>query len=62
MLFRRENILVYRYDAEELWVQPWGPNAFRVRSTKSSMMPTENWALLPARPVEPEIHISKDSA
>ncbi|KAJ4178204.1 hypothetical protein NW767_014917 [Fusarium falciforme] len=62
MLLRQENTLVFRYDAEELWVQPWGPNAFRVRSTKSSMMPTENWALLPAQPVEPEIHISDDAA
>ncbi|EEU42880.1 uncharacterized protein NECHADRAFT_84195 [Fusarium vanettenii 77-13-4] len=62
MLFRQENILVFKYDAEELWVQPWGPNAFRVRSTKSSMMPTEDWALLPAQPIEPEIHISNDSA
>ena len=62
MLLRQENTLVFRYDAEELWVQPWGPNAFRVRSTKSSRMPTENWALLPAQPVEPEIHISDDAA
>ncbi|RSL48790.1 hypothetical protein CEP53_009413 [Fusarium sp. AF-6] len=62
MLFRRENTLVFKYDAEELWVQPWGPNAFRVRSTKSSMMPTEDWALLPAQPVSPEIHISDDGA
>ncbi|KAH7247837.1 glycosyl hydrolases family 31-domain-containing protein [Fusarium solani] len=62
MLLRQENTLVFRYDAEELRVQPWGPNAFRVRSTKSSMMPTENWALLPAQPIEPEIHISDDGA
>ncbi|KAI8715894.1 hypothetical protein NCS52_01098300 [Fusarium sp. LHS14.1] len=62
MLFRQENILVFKYDAEELWIQPWGPNAFGVQSTKSSMMPTEDWALLPAQPVEPEIQVSDDAA
>lgn len=42
--------LVYTYDSEQLWIEPWGTNALRVRATKQSAMPTENWALLdPAR-------------
>src|SRR6187402_3748179 len=45
MLLERDNRLVFRYDAEELWVQPWGDNALRVRATKQRAMPEENWAL-----------------
>ncbi len=37
--------LVYAYDAEQLWIEPWGPNAIRVRSTKQAEMPSEDWAL-----------------
>ncbi len=39
------NSLKYHYDAEELWIEPWSENSFRVRATKLSKMPDENWAL-----------------
>lgn len=45
MLSHKDNRLVFRFDAEQLWIEPWGPNALRVRATKTSTMPTENWAL-----------------
>ena len=45
MLQQRDNKLVFRYDAEEVWIEPWGDNAFRVRATKTASMPAENWAL-----------------
>lgn len=45
MLYDEDGRLVYRYDAEELWVEPWGPNAFRVRCTQLNKMPSEDWAL-----------------
>lgn len=45
MLESRDRRLVFRYDAEELWVEPWGPNALRVRATKEARMPPEDWAL-----------------
>lgn len=49
--FRKEgNKLVFRYDAEKLWIEPWGKNSFRVRSTKMAEMPLEDWAL--SEPVE----------
>ena len=33
--FRREgNSLKFHYDAEELWIEPWGDNSLRVRATK----------------------------
>ncbi|KAI0205491.1 alpha-xylosidase [Astrocystis sublimbata] len=47
MLYQEQDRLVYRYDSERLWIQPWGPNAFRVRATKMSTMPKEDWALQP---------------
>lgn len=37
--------LVFRYDSEQLWVEPWGPNALRVRATKTAVMPASSWAL-----------------
>lgn len=39
------NRLVYHYDAEKLWIEPWGENSFRVRATKQAEMPKEDWAL-----------------
>ena len=56
MLYQEGNRLVYRYENEQLWIEPWGPNAFRVRATKAATMPSESWALdqQPA-PVTPTI-------
>lgn len=45
MLFSSEDRLVFRYEAEQLWIEPWGENALRVRATKCASMPTEDWAL-----------------
>lgn len=45
MLDIRDNKLIYHYDAEEVWIEPWGPNALRVRATKEDQMPKEDWAL-----------------
>lgn len=47
-MIRKENErLIYHFDAEELWIEPWGENAVRVRATKNAHMPEENWALFP---------------
>ncbi|KAK8037128.1 glycosyl hydrolase [Apiospora marii] len=45
MLYEEDGRLVFRYDAEKLWIEPWGPNAFRVRATKAGTMPQADWAL-----------------
>lgn len=45
MLSQQDNRLVFHYDAEELWIEPWGENSLRVRATKQRSMPTEGWAL-----------------
>ncbi len=39
------NRLIYRYDAEQMWLEPWGENALRIRATKSKEMPGDDWAL-----------------
>ncbi|KAF9640036.1 putative glycoside hydrolase family 31 protein [Lasiodiplodia theobromae] len=65
MFFQEDNKLIFRYDAETLWIEPWGPNALRVRATKNHQMPTENWALdvpPPALPAHPTISISSDGS
>lgn len=62
--FRREgNSLKFHYDAEELWIEPWGRNSLRVRATKMAEMPEENWALQEEpENIEPEIIIEEHSA
>ncbi|MFM9329284.1 TIM-barrel domain-containing protein [Paenibacillus mesotrionivorans] len=39
--------LVWEYDHELVWIEPWGANALRVRAACSEMR-EEDWALLPA--------------
>ena len=45
MLTLEGNKIIFHYDAETLWIEPWGPNALRVRATKEALMPSEDWAL-----------------
>lgn len=47
MLRLERDRIVYHYDAEELWIEPWGENSLRIRATKNCRMPGENWALSP---------------
>jgi alpha-D-xyloside xylohydrolase len=39
--------IVYTFDAETLWVEPWGQDSIRVRATMENEMPEKEWALLP---------------
>lgn len=42
-----ENRLIYEFDGEILYVEPWGKNSLRVRATKKSRIREElRWALL----------------
>ncbi|RDW85124.1 putative alpha-glucosidase 2 [Coleophoma cylindrospora] len=45
MLTTQGNRLVFRFDDEVLWIEPWGEHALRVRATHNAAMPTEDWAL-----------------
>lgn len=63
MLTRENNRLVFTYDHENLYLEPWGPNALRVRATKSDTMPSEDWALdEPVPAMSPEITITESQA
>ncbi|KFZ12536.1 hypothetical protein V502_07047 [Pseudogymnoascus sp. VKM F-4520 (FW-2644)] len=57
MLSHQDNRLVFHYDAEELWIEPWGENSLRVRATKQRSIPTEGWALEES-PVSPKATIT----
>ncbi|KAE8849554.1 hypothetical protein PTNB73_10486 [Pyrenophora teres f. teres] len=62
MFASSENRLVFTYDAEQLWIEPWGLNAVRLRATKMSAMPQEDWALLPQPSTGAKIQVSDKSA
>ena len=62
MLFNEKSKLIYRYDAEELWIEAWGKNALRIRSTKESQMPQEDWALIDRDVEEASIEYTKNGA
>ena len=56
-------ILKYHYDAEEVWIQPWSANSFRVRATKLAEFPDENWALsVDVEKIVPEVDIQEGYA
>ncbi len=62
MIFQRDGRLIFQYDDEQLWIEPWGQNALRVRATKESEMPIFHWALLPVTENTAEILISDTGA
>ncbi|MBE3043779.1 family 31 glucosidase, partial [Candidatus Bathyarchaeota archaeon] len=62
MLRQEENKLVFSYDGEKLWIEPWGPNALRIRATKEASIPSDPQGLEPEPPLTeaPEISILGD--
>lgn len=62
MLEIREKKLIYHYDAEEVWIEPWGVNALRVRATKERQMPEEDWALCGKGEAEADISYTESGA
>ena len=40
------NRLIWRFDAETLWIEAWGTNSLRVRCTRQAQMDESPWALL----------------
>ncbi len=62
-VFRVEgNRLIREYDSEKLWIEPWGCNSLRVRTTHMAEMQPEDWALLPREAPEVRISIKEDGA
>ena len=62
MFKKLDNKLVYTFDAEKLWIEPWGNNSLRVRSTKEGTMPINDWALIPASSNSGVISINESCA
>ena len=62
MFAKADNKLIFHYDAEELWIEPWGNNALRIRASKNDRISDEKWALLDVAPEEASIEIKEDSA
>jgi alpha-D-xyloside xylohydrolase len=62
MLSSKDGRIVYTYDSEQVWLEAWGRNAIRVRATKTSVMPDENWALLEPSDKKAETDVSDASA
>lgn len=63
MFTQTANQLTYTYDHQTLTLEPWGPNAFRIRATKCASMPSEAWALdEPVPSLTPGIKITSDQA
>lgn len=61
MLYTTEKALHYCYEAEHLEIQPWGPNALRVRSTKLPSFPSHEWALSePVPSLTPHIDVPQN--
>lgn len=55
--------LKYHYDAEEVWLEPWGKNSLRIRATKNPEFNKENWALqIKVRKTVPVIEIGENEA
>ncbi|MCC6124930.1 MAG: glycoside hydrolase family 31 protein [Pirellulales bacterium] len=45
-----------------MWIQAWGENSLRIRSTKIASMPEEDWALIEQEERETEIEIGESRA
>lgn len=54
--------LIFHYDAEEVWIEPWGTNAVRIRASKNDTIPEENWALLDAPKSDSVIEVNENYA
>ncbi len=62
MLDIKKEKLIFHYDTEEVWIEPWGANALRVRATKEHKMPEEDWALHERGNAECEIVYTQQGA
>lgn len=63
MLFSREGRkLVVRGGGEIIWIEPFGKNCLRFRSSSRGMIEALDWTLLPQEDVEPDISITPEGA
>ncbi|SNX52868.1 glycoside hydrolase family 31 protein [Thermoanaerobacterium sp. RBIITD] len=63
-IFRTEiNRLIWEYNGEKIWIEPWGKDSLRLRCTMEAQMPeNRDWALLPQPEIKVEIKIDEKCA
>jgi alpha-D-xyloside xylohydrolase len=54
--------IVWEYEGEILWLEPYGENCLRFRSTKSSTMVENDWTLLPQEQCVVQIEVDNNKA
>lgn len=54
--------IVWRFQRQTMWLEPWGTGCLRVRATVQSEMPVRDCSLLEASESKAEIEIGPDSA
>jgi alpha-D-xyloside xylohydrolase len=59
---RSDTRLQWQNEGQLFWIEAYGPDALRFRSSKSLRIAEESWTLLPQPIVRPEISISEDKA
>ena len=64
MLHQKDNRLVFEFDGETVWVEPWGPHALRVRASKSQIVHTDAQGLEATAPPgdEPVVSFEDDGS
>lgn len=62
VFFEKDGRLVYRYDAETLWIEPWGEDALRIRSTTEQTMVSGDRALTETAGHTARIDLQKEKA
>lgn len=60
MIFEKNKMLYYQYDNETVQIEPWGPNAVRVRATRNKSFTGRSWALEKKPEAEGRIEIYND--
>jgi alpha-D-xyloside xylohydrolase len=56
------NRLIWQYDMEQLWIEPWGKDSLRIRATQMAEMQAADWALLPQSAACADIAIDGERA
>lgn len=54
--------LIRQYDCEKMYIEPWGENSLRIRSTKQAELLNNDWALLAEESCNVKIKISGNEA
>ena len=60
MITCQENRVILKTANELTWIEPYGPNCLRCRSTRNSRISDESWTLQPPMPLAQPCTITRD--